>query len=300
MVDHRGDPAGAGQLEQVAEQAESGHVGGAADPSGPRLGGGGGVERRHHLDRRLVDLARCLVPGVEHADADRLGQTQRQPGPPGVDPQQRGRVRGTGHRHAVLRLRVVDAVAAGDVTARCAPGLQAAEQHLRRQLGRQLVTWPAEQVHRHQRLPAHRVDIRQRVGRGDPAERVRVVHHRSEKIGRHHHRQRRAHPHHRAVVTVLDPYQQIRLRPTGHQRSDRLLQLTRRDLARTAATVCILRQPEAIRTSHAPQSSVRPRHPRRPPRRHVRHRLRCLPNSAGAARRGRGTSLQRPKPAYGS
>ena len=26
----------------------------------------------------------------------------------------------------------------------------------------------------------------------------------------------------------------------------------------------------------------------------------CLPNSAGAARRGRGTSLQRPKPAYGS
>src|SRR5262249_9309187 len=50
-VDDRGDPAGPGQLEDVAEQAESGDVGGA---SAPALDGGLGcvaVERGHRGDR---------------------------------------------------------------------------------------------------------------------------------------------------------------------------------------------------------------------------------------------------------
>jgi hypothetical protein len=42
--------------------------------------------------------------------ADRLGQAERQARQPGVNPQQRGRIRGAGHRHAVLRLRIIDAV----------------------------------------------------------------------------------------------------------------------------------------------------------------------------------------------
>jgi hypothetical protein len=57
----------------------------------------------------------CLAPGIEHPRADRLGQAERQARLPGVNPQQRGRIRGAGHRHAVLRLRIIDAVAAGYV-----------------------------------------------------------------------------------------------------------------------------------------------------------------------------------------
>jgi hypothetical protein len=115
MVDHRGDPAGPGQLEQVAEQAEPGHVGSAPDPGGQRLPARLGVQRGHHPDRSRADLARCLAPGIEHPRADRLGQAERQARLPGVNPQQRGRIRGAGHRHAVLRLRIIDAVAAGYV-----------------------------------------------------------------------------------------------------------------------------------------------------------------------------------------
>ena len=40
MVHHRGHPAGPCQLEQMAEQAEPGYVGGAPDPGGERLPAG--------------------------------------------------------------------------------------------------------------------------------------------------------------------------------------------------------------------------------------------------------------------
>jgi hypothetical protein len=49
---------------------------------------------------------------------------------PGVNPQQRGRIRGACHRHAV-RLGIVDAVPARYMTMRRAAHVQAAAQHLR-------------------------------------------------------------------------------------------------------------------------------------------------------------------------
>ena len=41
-------------------------------------------------------------------------------------------------------------------------------------------------IQRQEGLPAHRVNIRNTVGRCNAAKVVRVVHHRREKVGRHH------------------------------------------------------------------------------------------------------------------
>ena len=92
-VDHGGDPAGAGHLVQVPEQAETGDVGGAARPGGERGPGGVGVEGRHHRDRLLEHLAGRLVPVVEDPQPEGFGQGQGQPGRGGVAPQQPSRGR---------------------------------------------------------------------------------------------------------------------------------------------------------------------------------------------------------------
>jgi amino acid efflux transporter len=158
-VDDRRDAGGAGQLVQVPEQAEPGDVGGAADPGGQRRPAGPVVQLGHHRDRLLADLPGRLVPGVEHAGAQRLGQGQRLPGPAGVDPQQRVRVGQPGDGHAVLGLGVVDAVPARDVAARRAGRVQAAAQHLGGQVRAQHLARPAEQVERDQRLAPDGVDV---------------------------------------------------------------------------------------------------------------------------------------------
>jgi amino acid efflux transporter len=159
-VDDRRDPAGPGQLVQVAEQAEPGDVGGAADPGGQRGPAGPVVELGHHGDRLVADLAGRLVPGVEHAGAERLGQRQRLARAARVDPQQRVRVGQAGDGHAVLGLGIVDAVAARDVAARRAGRVQAAAQDLGGQVRAQHLARPAEQVQRDQRLAADGVDVR--------------------------------------------------------------------------------------------------------------------------------------------
>ena len=87
-LDLGGDAAGAGQLVQVPEQAEPGDVGGAAGAGGEGGVAGPVVQRRHRVDRLLEALAGRLVPVVEDADAERLGERQRQAGLAGVVAQQ--------------------------------------------------------------------------------------------------------------------------------------------------------------------------------------------------------------------
>ena len=84
------------------------------------------VERCHARNSVREDLAGRLVPVVEHTDAERLGQRERQPGAGGVVAQQPGGVHDPGDGHAVLGLGVVDAVAAGDVAATRACDVQPA------------------------------------------------------------------------------------------------------------------------------------------------------------------------------
>ena len=85
---------------------------------------------------------------------------------------------------AIDRLDGIDRVAAGDRNARgCAHGFAAVEDAADR-LDRQLVDRHADERQREQRRAAHRVDVRDRVGRGDPAEVVRIVDDGHEEVGR--------------------------------------------------------------------------------------------------------------------
>ena len=94
------------------------------------------VERGHRRDRLLRHLAGRLHPAVEHADAERLGQRQRRAGDRGVVADQPVEVDQPGDGHAVLRLGVVDRVAAADVAAGLLRHLEPAAQHLGGELGR--------------------------------------------------------------------------------------------------------------------------------------------------------------------
>jgi hypothetical protein len=144
---------------------------------------------------------------------------------------------------------------------RRAAHIQAAAQHLGRQLGGELVPGPAEQVQRHQRLATHRVDVGQGVGGGDPPERVGVVHDGGEEVGGHHHRRGPAEPHHRAVVAVLHAHQQageVRAGAIGQQLAYRFLQLARRDLAGAAAATRVLGKPESTGIGHTLNGNGRP------------------------------------------
>ncbi len=120
----------------MTEQAEAGDVGGRADAGGQRRGRRGGVERRHGLDRLRKHLARGLVPVVEDADPQRLGQADRLAGAGRVNAQQPVRVGEPGHGEPVLRLRVVDAVAAGQVAAGRSRHVGPAPQDLGQQIDR--------------------------------------------------------------------------------------------------------------------------------------------------------------------
>ena len=227
----------------MTEQAEAGHVGRAGDPGGQRLLACAGVERGHDLDGGREHLAGCLVPGVQHAAADRLCQRQRQARPAGVDAEQRGRVGEPGDGHAVLRFRVVDAVPARDVAVRRGGHVQPASQHLGGQVGAEQVARPAEQVERDQRVAADGVHIRQRVGRRDLPEGVGVVHDRGEKVGGRDDRPVRRDLDHGRVVAVLDADEQVGRLPRRNQPGDRVLELARRDLARATAAARVLGQP---------------------------------------------------------
>jgi hypothetical protein len=114
------------------------------------------------------------------------------------------------------------------------------------QVGTEHVTRPAEQVERDQRLTAYRVDVGQRVGRGDPAEGARVVDDRSEEVHGRHDRSRGADPYDGSVVSVLDADQQVIGPVLRDEPRDRLLKLARRDLARAAAAVRVLSEPDGV------------------------------------------------------
>ena len=85
------------------------------------------------------------------------------------------------HGQAVLGLVVVDGVAARDGAAGLDALVGATRQNLPGNLNAQ-ATGYAEQVHGMTRPPAHGVDVRQRVGRGDLAKQERVVDHRREEV----------------------------------------------------------------------------------------------------------------------
>ena len=90
-----------------------------------------------------------------------------------------------------------------------AADVQAAAQHLAREVERQHVARPGQQVDRDERRAAHRVHVGQRVGRGDPAPVVRVVDDRGEEVGGGHDGPPRAGADHGRVVAVVEADEQL-------------------------------------------------------------------------------------------
>jgi hypothetical protein len=103
---------------------------------------------------------------------------------PGVREHPR-RVHQSGYRVAELHLIVRHTVAADECAPRFGNLLRSAAQN-----GTEIVNvalaWIAENGQRRQRTAAHRVNIAQRIRRGDSAERIRIVHNRREEVERLH------------------------------------------------------------------------------------------------------------------
>ena len=190
------------------------------DRRGRRLG----VERRHHRHRarqqRVVGLP-ALAGGHHRARAQRLGQHQRVAGAAARVGDHAVRVHGAGDGQAVLGLGVVDRVPADDLGAGGAHDVEPAAQHLAQRVGAELLERPRHEVERRQRPAAHRVDVGQRVGRGDAAEVVGVVDDRREEVDGLHERELVGDPPHRRVVARRRAHEQLGRRGGGQAADDR-------------------------------------------------------------------------------
>ncbi len=180
------DAARQAQLVEMAEQAEAGHVGGGAGAGRDGGPGGSAVELAHDRDgflehRRGGEVA--LRRGRRQARAERLAQHERVSGPPAGVGQHPLGIDDAADGEPVLGLGVVDRVAAANDGTGRGNGLEAAGEDLAEQLGRQLVQGEGDEVDRDERRAAHRVDVGERVGGGDPAEVTRVVDDRGEEVG---------------------------------------------------------------------------------------------------------------------
>ena len=128
-----------------------------------------------------------------------LVRSSRSPGTRAALPQQVVGVGGADDREAVLGLRVADRVAAGERAARLADLGRRAGEDLGHHVARQ-VLGEGRDRQREQDPAAHREDVRQRVRRGDLAERPRVVDERREEVERADDREVVADPVDRRVV----------------------------------------------------------------------------------------------------
>ena len=174
-----------------------------------------GVERGHESDRVVDQRRRCgiaLDRRGDDAEADRLREHECIAGLCAPVAQNVFRVDGTDDRHAVLRLRVVDRVSAGDDRAGFARDRGTTVDDACEELERQSVTRPRHEVQREQRRAAHRVHVRERVRRGDAAPVVRVVDDRREEVGRDDDREVGAHAVDRGIVGGVEADEQVRVR----------------------------------------------------------------------------------------
>jgi hypothetical protein len=158
----------------------------ACAPAARACSGRAVVERRHHLDRPLDQVVvgePALDRGRHRAGPSGLVSTSVSPArPPAL-------VRIASGCTVPVTARpyfgsgVVDRVAADDARPRGRDGVAPAAQDLRQQLRPERLERVRDEVERRHRHAAHRVDVAQRVGRGDAPERVRVVDDRGEEVG---------------------------------------------------------------------------------------------------------------------
>ena len=114
----------------------------------------------------------------------------------------------TTHGQAVLGLVVVDGMAARDRATGLDALIGTACQNLAGNLNAQAAR-DAQQVHGMARPPAHGVDVRQRVGRGDLAKQERVVDHRREEVDGLHEAKVLPYAEDARIVGGIEPHEQV-------------------------------------------------------------------------------------------
>ena len=176
-----------------------------------------------------------LAGGGDDAGADGLAEDQRVAGPrPGVAHLLAG-LHDADDRQAVLGFRVVHGVAADDEALGLGglgvAALQGTAQYLLVQRCRE-----AHHVQRDERLAAHGVHVRQRVGRGDGAELVGVIGDGREEVDGNDERRLVVDAIDRSVVARLRPNQQVGVRQQRNVTQD-LAQVLKAQLGRSTRAV---------------------------------------------------------------
>ena len=169
------------------------------------------VEGAHRVKHGcgLVLLDELALNGRgDNARADRLGQQQNIAHACAAVGEHAVERDKTTHGQAVLGLVVVDGMAARDGATRLDALVGAARQNLTGNLDAQAAR-DAEQVHGMARPPAHGVDVRQRVGRGDLAKQERVVDHRWEEVDGLHEPQVLPYAEDARIVGGIKPHEQV-------------------------------------------------------------------------------------------
>ena len=228
----------------MAEQAEASNVGYGMDLRQGREVGSHSIElrRRGHqrgigcLVRRLVQCA-SFQRGTQHPDAERLGQDQHIAAPRARIAHDPVGMDQADHRQPIDRLGRVDRMAARHRYPRLGADRGAAREDGRHGFGRNLAQRHAEDRQRHDRPPAHGIDIGQCIGGGDAAEIARIVDNRHEEIGGGDHRLIVGNAVHGGIVAGLGADQQIwKGLHLGHP-GQQLVQHPRRKLAAAAAAM---------------------------------------------------------------
>ncbi|RMS11946.1 hypothetical protein ALP75_200600 [Pseudomonas syringae pv. actinidiae] len=186
VIQTSGQTRAVSHLHQMPEQTETGdighrrHAGQFAETAARR------VQRAHPVTRQadVFFTQFCLLfSSGQNADAQRFGQVQHAAGLRGVVAFHVFFLHHAGDGQAEYRLRRIDGMAARQWdTGSVAHGATATD-HFASHFGRQHIDWPAENGDGHQRIAAHRIDVADRIGRGDAAEVERVIDDRHEEVG---------------------------------------------------------------------------------------------------------------------
>ena len=230
------------ELQRMPQQAEAGDVGHGMYPVQPTQGDARGIEPGRRGDHRLV--IRLRQPTLLHRrridpHPEPLAEDEDIAGPTGAVRLDPAWVDDADRHQTVNRFPGIDGMPPGDRDTRLTGHRLATGEYPPDGVVRQAVDRHPDQGKRKQRAPAHRVDVGDRVCRGDPPKFVRVVDDRHEKISGRNDRLALVQPPYRGIVRGLDTHQQIGEvpgQPFGEGRiRQNLLEHRRRDFA-TAAT----------------------------------------------------------------
>ena len=169
------------------------------------------VEGAHRVKHGcgLVLLDELALNGRgDDARADRLGQQQDIASARAAVDEHAVERDKAAHGQAVPGLVVVDGMAARDRATGLDALIGTACQNLAGNLNAQAAR-DAQQVHGMARPPAHGVDVRQRVGRGDLAKQERVVDHRREEVDGLHEPQVLPYAEDARIVGGIEPHEQV-------------------------------------------------------------------------------------------